>query len=50
MINKPPPFKSLKIRIPIIIPIKGSGLINQGSGLDMISSSRIQVYDLGLRN
>ena len=33
MINKPPPFKGLNIRIPITIPIKGRGLINQGSGL-----------------
>ena len=33
MINKPPPFKGLNIRIPIIIPIKGRGFINQGSGL-----------------
>ena len=35
MINKPPPLKDLFIntRIPIIIPIKGSGFINHGSGL-----------------
>ena len=33
MINKPRPFKVLNIRIPIIIPIKGRGFINQGSGL-----------------
>ena len=33
MINKPPPFKGLNIRIPIIMPIKGRGFINQGSGL-----------------
>ena len=26
MINKPPPFKGLNIRIPIIMPIKGGGL------------------------
>ena len=38
MINKPPPFKGLNIRIPIIIPIKGRGFINHGSGL--LSSSR----------
>ena len=31
MINKPPPFKGLHIRIPIIIPIKGRGFINHGS-------------------
>ena len=29
MINNPPPFKAL--RIPIIIPTKGRGFINQGS-------------------
>ena len=33
MIKEPPPFKGLNIGIPIIIFIKGSGLINQGSGL-----------------
>ena len=33
MINKPPPFKDLNIRIPIMIPIKGRGFINHGSGL-----------------
>ena len=25
LINKPPPFKGLKIRIPVIIPINGRG-------------------------
>ena len=33
MINESPPFKGLHIRIPIIIPVKGKGFINQGSGL-----------------
>ena len=33
MINKPPPFKRLDTRIPIIVPIKGRGFINQGSTL-----------------
>ena len=33
MINKPPPLEGLNIRIPNIIPIKGRGSINQGSGL-----------------
>ena len=34
MINKPPPFKGLNIRIPIQSPIKGEGgFIHQGSGL-----------------
>ena len=28
-----PPFKDLNIRMPIIIPIKGRGVINHGSGL-----------------
>ena len=32
MINTPPPFKGLNIRIPIIIHIKGRGFTNQGSG------------------
>ena len=30
MINEPPPFESLNIRIPIIIPIKGKGFVTQG--------------------
>ena len=33
MINKHPLFKGLHIRIPIMIPIKGRGFINQGSTL-----------------
>ena len=33
MINKPPPFNGLNIRIPLVIPIKGSWFINHGSGL-----------------
>ena len=32
--NKPPPFKGRNIRISLIIPIKGKGLINQGSTLN----------------
>ena len=34
MINKPPPFKGLDSRIPIIIPTKGRGFIHQGSTLN----------------
>ena len=33
MINKPPPFKGLNIRIPIRIPIKRRGFTNHGSTL-----------------
>ena len=33
LLKRPPPFKGLDIRIPIIIPIKGRGFVNQGSGL-----------------
>ena len=33
MINKPPPFKGLNIRIPMIMPTKEKGCINQGSTL-----------------
>ena len=32
MINKAPPFKGLNIRIPIIIPINGRGLLIRGLG------------------
>ena len=35
MINKLHPFKGLNIRMPIIVPIKGRGFINQGSGLGL---------------
>ena len=34
MINKPPSYKGLNIRNPIISPIMGRGFINHGSGLD----------------
>ena len=39
MINKPPPFKGLNIRIPIITPIKGRGFINQESGVPISGDS-----------
>ena len=35
MINKPPPFKGLNIRIPILIPMEWRGSIHQGSGLGL---------------
>ena len=35
MVNKPPPFKGLTIRTPIIIPIKGRPFINQRFGLGL---------------
>ena len=41
MINQPPPFHCLNIRIPIIIPIKGRGCINQGSGLSKLSFAKL---------
>ena len=46
MINKASPFKGLDIRIPIIIPIKGRGFINQGSGLGQVAESinRVRVW------
>ena len=33
MIHKPPAFKGLNVRNPIMFPIKGRGFINQGSTL-----------------
>ena len=36
MIDKPPSFQGLNIRIPFIIPIKWRGLINHGSTLDLM--------------
>ena len=35
MINNPLPFEGLNIIIPVIIPIKGRGCIDQGSGLGL---------------
>ena len=37
MINKPPPFKGLNMRIPVVIPIKGRVFLNQGSGVWVIT-------------
>ena len=36
--NVDPPFEGLDIRIPIITPIKGTGFINQGSGLPSVTA------------
>ena len=44
MVQKPPPFKGLNIRILIINPIKGRGFINHGSGLGV---SRNMLAGLG---
>ena len=33
MINNPLPFKGLNVRIPIVIPIEGRGLVNHGTTL-----------------
>ena len=44
MINKPPPFKDLSFRIPIIIPIKGRGFINHGLA---VSGSGFGIKGLG---
>ena len=41
MINKPRPFKGLKIRIPFKIPIKAGGVINKGSTLSVTHGSLI---------
>ena len=47
MINNPPPFKCVNIRIPIIIPIKGRGFMNQGSGLPLESSLSLRAPSSG---
>ena len=41
MINKPPPFQGLNCRIPILIPIKGRGFLNQGSRLSTSSMDTV---------
>ena len=33
-IKKPLPFKGLNDRMPILVPLKGRGVINQGSGIN----------------
>ena len=45
MINKPPPFKGLDIMIPAIIPMKGRGFINHGSGLWVQEGDPLCVQD-----
>ena len=37
MINKPPPFKGLNIRIPVILTIEGRRFLNQGSAILLMS-------------
>ena len=44
MINKPPPFKGINIGIPIIIPIKGRGFINHGSGLGILRHTKFDPF------
>ena len=46
MINKPPLFTGFNIRIPIIIPIKGRGFINRGSGLALAQGAAHKVGEL----
>ena len=53
MINKPPLFDGLNIRIPTIIPIKGREFkgrefINQGSGLAIVLTMLVQALILYL--
>ena len=45
MIHKPPPFMGLNIRIPIIIPVRRTGFINQGSGLRVQSLGFVQLQE-----
>ena len=44
IINNPPPFKGLNIRIPTIIPIKGKGFINQGSAFNSLKGGYVGDY------
>ena len=49
MINKPPQFKGLNTRIPIIVPIRGRGFIHQGSRLGPrgpTALAEVELYDL----
>ena len=45
MINNTPPFKGLNIRIPIIIPIKGGGFMNQRSGFSLENGCCKEFYE-----
>ena len=50
MINKPPPFRGLNVKIPIIIPMKGRVFIKQGSTLGLrVQGLRFRIHGLGLR-
>ena len=42
--GNPAPFRGLHPRIPIIIPTRGIGLINQGSGLGQSGAVKMQSY------
>ena len=54
MIHKPSPFKGLNISIPIIVPIKGRGCINQGSTVGetgfRVNGLRFRVHRLELES
>ena len=50
MINKHPSFEGLDIRIPIIIPIRGRGFVNQGSTLGFRDYIRAYGFGSRLRN
>ena len=53
MINRPPSFQGPNIRIPIIIPNKGRGVINQGSTLEanlLLCSHLLHANDLVRRS
>ena len=41
MINKPPAFKGLNIRIPVITPTKWRRCINQGSTATLLGSGAL---------
>ena len=55
MINNSPPFKDRNIRIPIIIPIKGRGLLIKGLGYatkvgDKPTSTKQKQGSMGFEN
>ena len=45
MINNPLPFEGLNIGIPSIVPIKGRGFVNLGSGLEENKGIYIYIYE-----
>ena len=47
MIDKPPPFKGLNIRIPIIILVKGKGFVDPNSEPETLKTLTLETQNPG---